>query len=153
MRDGHLNKCKSCTKSDVRKREEVLRNDADWVESEKERAREKYYRLGYKEKHKPTREQAANTLRKYRSKYPEKIKAHQSAQRIKVDKNKHKHHWSYNEEHFRDVIILDEKEHAKVHRHLTYDQENKIYKSVNGDILDTREKHERFIKHILSNYA
>jgi len=53
-KDGYLGKCKSCTKNDVRERENVLLNNQDWVESERKRHREKYYRLKYKEKHKPT---------------------------------------------------------------------------------------------------
>jgi hypothetical protein len=46
--------------------------DPDFVKKEKDRHREKYYRLGYKEKHKPTTEKKAHNNR---LKYPEKSKA------------------------------------------------------------------------------
>lgn len=33
MSDGHLGKCKECTKRQSREREEELRKNPDWVES------------------------------------------------------------------------------------------------------------------------
>src|SRR5690606_40780954 len=49
MADGHLNKCKQCTKDGVKKRYYQLSNNPEWVESERSRHKEKYHRLGYKE--------------------------------------------------------------------------------------------------------
>lgn len=72
MGDGHLNKCKECTRNDSDKREKILRQDPEWVEKEKIRAREKYFRLGYKELHKPTPEKKKETMANYNKKYPEK---------------------------------------------------------------------------------
>lgn len=64
MADGHLNKCKICNRKDVKEREEILRLDPEWLEKEHARHREKYHRLNYKEKHKPTKEEKKLAMRK-----------------------------------------------------------------------------------------
>lgn len=153
MSDGHLNKCKDCTKQDTDKREKKLRNDPDWVEKEKTRAREKYYRLGYKDKHKPTKEERKAIMSRYIKKYPEKQKAKISSQHMKPEiKGNQLHHWSYNNEHFKDVIELAPKHHAKAHRFLIYDQERMMYRrSDTNELLDTRERHESYINWCIEN--
>jgi hypothetical protein len=40
MPDGHLNKCKSCAKNDVKNRENILRQNIDYIEKERKRGRE-----------------------------------------------------------------------------------------------------------------
>ncbi len=45
MADGHLGKCKGCTKRDVNTRETVKREDPGWVASERARGRDKWKRL------------------------------------------------------------------------------------------------------------
>lgn len=61
MKDGHINKCKECSKSQSIKRQTELRKDFNWIEKEKIRSREKYYRLKYKEKYKHTFEVDLNS--------------------------------------------------------------------------------------------
>lgn len=45
MADGYLNICKPCKKEESKERYDRLSNDPEWVESERERNLEKYYRL------------------------------------------------------------------------------------------------------------
>lgn len=52
MADGHLNKCKSCTKKDVHENYEKKINDDDFIEKQRARCREKYKRLEYGKKYK-----------------------------------------------------------------------------------------------------
>lgn len=47
MKDGHLNKCKSCTKIDANKRYKEKSMDSEWIESERKRGREKWRQWGF----------------------------------------------------------------------------------------------------------
>jgi len=149
MADGHTNKCKECTKSQSKDRENKLRLNPDWVEKEKERAREKYYRLNYREKHKPSPESKKKAIDRYVKKYPEKHKAAIATRRIKKTEGNHLHHWSYNEEHYKDVIELNPKDHSKIHRYLKYNQRTKMYKDLNGNLLLNKDKHLEYINKVI----
>lgn len=62
----------------------------------------------------------------------------------------HLHHWSYRTEHAKDVIELTTREHGKAHRFLVYDQERMMYRrSDNMELLDTRQRHEEYIHHMI----
>lgn len=155
MMDGHLNKCKDCTKKDSKANHDLKSKDPKWVESEKERHRKKYHRLEYKDKHKPTPEKKKEIMDRYKSKYPEKVLAKNRVSSSKrAFKGSHLHHWSYNEEHFKDVIEMNEADHNIVHRHITYDQERRMYRIANNNVLgsglllDTREKSIEFYKEL-----
>jgi len=145
--------CKECTKKRVRLREEKLKQNPDWVEKEKARHRDKYYRLDYKEKHKASPEKQRERTLKYRSMYPEKYKAITVSQRLSpLVSGNELHHWSYNIEHAKDVIELNPKDHAKIHRFIKYDQKTFMYKDLNGNLLETREKHQELIDKVLKNF-
>lgn len=147
MGDGHLNKCIECVKEYTRKRHMENARDEQWIEQQRERHRDKYHRLGYKEKHKPTPEGKREIMRRYAEKYPEKMSA-QSA-RIPIVKGKEAHHWSYCHEHRTDVIYLTNSEHNTLHRFIRYDQSVFMYRDLEGNLLDTRSKHEQYAMKVL----
>ena len=150
MADGHLGKCKECTKSQSDARDKMLRKDSEYLAKEKKRGREKYHRLYSDGRHYPNAEDKKRYVTKYKEKYPEKQLAKQLSQHLfKMNKENHLHHWSYNKEHSKDVIELTRTEHSKLHRYLIYDQERMMYRRIDSNILlDTRELHENYIKEI-----
>lgn len=145
MADGHLNKCKICTKNDVKYNEEKLKKDPEWVLKEKKRHRDKYHRLEYVGKWYPTTNIKKETMRRYQQKYPEKSLATRYTQIFLVKiPGFNLHHWSYNQEDWLDVIELTIKDHGFIHRYIVYDQERMMYRDLNGLLLDTKEKHLKY---------
>jgi len=136
MADGHLNKCKNCTKKDTKNRENILRKNTEWVEKEKARAREKYYRLGYKDKQKEWDEEK---VWKKSSTYKN------LSRKFKTPKGIELHHWSYNDKDLEDVFFLPIKFHRKIHRFLTLDICKRLFYDIEGNILDTKDKHKLFM--------
>lgn len=142
-------KCKSCIKNAVRIREGSLRNNPEWIQKEKKRQREKYYRLNYLEKHKPTPEKKREIMARYNNRYPEKHIIKKKMGKIKpiIDGNE-LHHWNYNILYCKDVIELTISEHNKLHRYMIYDQERMMYRTLEGILLDTKEKHIEYFESI-----
>lgn len=151
MYDGHLNKCKKCTIKDSAITTQIKVSSDEGLEKERQRHRDKYHRLGYKEKHKPSKEKKLEILRKQRATYPEKNRARQKTAKMLRPLGYQFHHWSYKEGHETDVIPLTVKDHYTVHRFIVYDKESFLYKTINGVVLDTKEKHEEYIFNVLKN--
>lgn len=148
MADGHLNKCKECAKNDTQIRLDIKIKDPSFKESEQKRGRDKYRRLyRFTSKAKP------ETNQRWLDKYPEKKRAVSMSGGMKKPFEKaEKHHWSYNDEHFKDVIWLTKQQHKKGHRFIIYDQERKMYRRCDtNELLDTKEVHEKFIKWCIEN--
>jgi hypothetical protein len=148
MAGGRVNKCKDCTKKEVKERYQSLSSNEDFIKSERKRGREKYYRLYTDIKPKKSVKQKA--IKNHKQMYPEKYKAKIASQRIPSNGNQN-HHWSYNEEHWKDVINLTTKQHAKAHRFMVYDQERMMYRTLSGILLDTRESHIKYIMDKIEN--
>lgn len=148
MGDGHLNKCKDCTKKDSKSRINILCLDATWIESEKRRGREKYHRL-----YAGTGKVNKKRNERWKNKFPEKKKATSHSQHMKKPfDGAEKHHWSYNAEHYKDVIWLTKKQHMKGHRFIIYDQERMMYRRTdNNELLDSKESHEKWIRWCIEN--
>lgn len=154
MADGHLNKCKVCTKSDVIKRESTLKLDSDWMEKERERGRKKYAKYLYKSN--ASKSKKRETIVSYFEKYPEKYAAKIAVGNMKCDDGFEKHHWSYNEAHHKDITLLTKQVHSFAHRYMKYDPEQMMYRVYSkftdwefGELLDTKERHELFIESCL----
>jgi hypothetical protein len=139
MADGHLNKCKECTRNDALENYSKKITDPEWREKEKIRGRDKYHRLYTGVKCPPERKR--EIIQRYKDKYPEKRLAINKASRLPKIEGFENHHWSYNKEHWLDVISLSTSEHMKLHRYMVYDQERMMYRTTGGILLDTREAH------------
>ena len=146
MADGRLNKCIDCAKNDVANRVSLLNNDPLFVESERTRGREKYTRL-----YAGTGKANPMATKRHIAKYPEKREASNKCAALKKPfPDAERHHWSYNQEHYKDVIWLTKKEHMKAHRFIVYDQERMMYRRCDTNILlDTKEAHEEFIRYFI----
>ena len=145
MGDGHLNKCKECTKKDVAGRIKCQKvENPYWVEQERSRGREKYHRL-----YRGVRVESssrAETANRHLNKFPEKRNAKNKCQRMLSISGFHKHHWSYNAEHLKDIFYLTIRLHNLVHRNMVYDQGVMMYRDLDGNFLDTKIKAKRHIE-------
>ena len=149
MKDGHLNKCIDCCKDQSNIRTKEKSKDATWKDQEKKRSREKYHRLNYKEKHPYKYNQST---KKWRDKFPEKYAAEVAVQRVKCDEGFEKHHWSYKKEHQKSILILSIEEHNFHHRHIIYDQEQQMYRTKEGILLDNIDSYLEYINSIPKEY-
>lgn len=119
----------------VREREKRLNEtDPDWVFKERERQRLKQAKK---------RKNGYITPRGT-EKHSFKKKATTASKRIPCPDGSQRHHWSYNKEHWRDVFILTYEEHLKIHRYMIFDSERKMYRRLDGLLLDSRDSSENY---------
>ena len=139
MGDGLLGKCKDCTKNDTKQQTEINISTPEGLEKERERHRDKYHRLGYKEKqiewNKGQPWKNSTVYKGLRSRYYKHL-----------DRSFELHHWNYNHDYLEDVLILNIRDHKNLHNSLTLDIEKRIFYLKDGTYLDTKEKHENYIK-------
>lgn len=137
MRDGHLNKCKDCTKNDVSSREFQLRKDPAYCESEKQRSKEKYHRLNYKDRSYQLKKQYYWINAEYKDLFK------WVSARIKLTKDQQIHHWNYN--FLKDFFVVDKKLHRKIHTWMNVSKITGIFITKEGQILSTKDEHLNYI--------
>lgn len=134
MADGHLNKCKSCTKKDVHKNYLINIEDDEYVEKERARGREKYKRLKYNEREHKEYLRITRSVRKFFKRRFGKLPKH-----IEL------HHWNYNEP--KNIIPLDKRIHSRLHKLITIDEKTRTFiVNATGEKLNTMKKHCNFIR-------
>lgn len=140
MLDGHLNKCKECTKNDVHK--DYAKNviNPEWKDKEKQRSKDKYYRLNYRsrsfelKKNIPYIDSSYKGLNKWMTK------------RVFIKKDEQIHHWNYNK--IKDVIVVNKDIHRKIHTYIKPIKSGQYYglfTDLDGFVLTTKEDHISYI--------
>lgn len=141
MNDGHLNKCKECAKKDITENYFKKIENEEWVEKERERCREKYARLGYKDKY-----IKSFNFDEVAYKNLNRTLKHQN---IDLD-GKELHHWNYNQIY--SVFILPKRQHRRIHKYIKKNDKNVFIDVRNGNILDTKEKHLEYMQDVIKEY-
>lgn len=135
MGDGHLNKCKDCTKRDMHLQHYRNMEDPERAEKERARGKDKYRRL------------YAGKPRVSVS-HPENRSTRAFFERRGIDCSGYElHHWNYNLRN--DIFFLTPSEHKRVHLKMKFDKDTNMF-CYKGNILASRSAHESAIREILS---
>lgn len=144
MSDGHLNKCKECTKRDVSQKYIENSQDPAYMEKERARGREKYRRLNYRES-----DLTAAQVQK-RLKYPSLRSTKERLGLSQLPREVELHHWNYNL--LDEVILLDRRLHSRVHSLIQLNIDEGIYYE-NDKALDTLEKHLGLVARVCDEFG
>ena len=129
MGDGHLNKCKDCTRKDVHERALRLSTDESFIEKERARGRDKYRRL-YK---------GQKTVRGvFKESFYPSLRNTKKRLGIDTPKEIELHHWNYNL--LDSVILLPRRLHSLLHSRMELNLIEGIYYA-DGKALDSPSKH------------
>lgn len=127
MADGHLNKCKECTRKDSKANYNIKSQDEEWVEKERVRGKEKFKRLGYKGRFKSPREIC---------RINGEIAAY--ARRRGIDtKGFELHHWNYNEPFC--IFKLSRKAHRRLHKHIVVNYDDGFTYTLDGRKIESED--------------
>ena len=140
MGDGHLNKCKDCTKKDARNRWIKNSKDPEWVEKERARGRDKYTRLKYRKKYED------RNLRKLLPNAYGNI-ARKLRQHKITKKGFEFHHWNYHI--LNSVFQLSIKAHKCIHRHMTFNRDDLYCYEEDGTRLTSEKQAEDYFNSVL----
>lgn len=143
MGDGYLSVCIECVKKRVKDRYAEKKKDPSFIESERKRGRDKFHRL-YKKPTQPIKGKKIS-MKLYYDKYPEKKAAKNHSQNIKAPEGFQKHHWSYCEEDWKDVLFVSKEAHYLFHRQHIYDPERMKYRDHKGLLME-KVDHRFFFK-------
>lgn len=144
MGDGHLNKCKDCTKKDVHEWYVEKSKDEEWVEKERERGREKFKRLNYKNA--PWNHKTRKNVN------PIEGSTAASLRRKGINtEGKEAHHWNYNEP--KQIFLLSRKAHRKIHQYIIVNYDDKFCYTKDGEKLDTVEKAKSYFQSIFDKHG
>ena len=139
MGDGHLNKCKDCTKGDSKKRHYNKYKDIEFVEKERKRAKERYRRLGYKDKQKQWDKDKywkQDSLYKGMSSKLRRLGL--------LNDGDTAHHYDYNK--LNEVFVINLFKHKHIHTLLDFCDESLCFiDRSNGELLNTIELNCNFL--------
>lgn len=137
-KNGHRGICKQCDSVYHKNRLLKLKLDPSRYKVRQAIIREKARRLKGATKG-ATYEQKKRCRTMWKTRYPEKYAASIACSNLPKVKGENVHHWSYQQQHYKDVIFLTTATHALVHRHMVYDQERMMYRRLDGTLIDSRE--------------